>query len=891
MTFFVAVVFAVVLLVLLLKWLRLERVKQKENAARREIVLSEIHDKKSDIDKAVKELSDYRSYKRYFSNYQHSLWKSKYDYIYHQLVSASVISSYYDHLDVAYVEMIKLFLAGFENGEVIRNNYNSDFVSAELKMRYEFFSNIEGRSLDEQQREIILKDEDNVLVIAGAGSGKTTTIIGKIRYLVEVLGVMPSSVLVISFTRKSAETLRQRLGVDGVDVKTFHSFAMKVVTEVEGEKPSVFDSDNFKYLISDIFDERTKGGYNYLERVNGLFMGYIKPIKSQFDFETLSDLIQYLKDYNIKPYTIDDISEKLDKSQSRNVHKTYKRHVVKSMEEYQIANCLFANQVEYNYEAPYEFKTATKEYSQWRPDFTIYEGERKVYLEHFAIKRNGDVPGFFSEHGVTYEEAKQRYHNKMAWARQTSEQFGTALIETYSYEAAEGTLLDNLKQRLIKAGISLNPLPPDKLWRFIKKNADDELDALLTLICTFITLMKSNNLSFSDLRENVKNEFSGQVRARCEYYIDMIEPIYYDYQKKLQELGQIDFNDLINKATEYIKLGNYDDLFEYIVVDEFQDISRGRYALIKAIREKRQSCKVFAVGDDWQSIYRFAGSDMALFCNFEKYFGFTVRGKIETTYRFNNPLISVSSDFIMRNPFQEKKSLKGVGAKETNLIIKYTDAKNACESDVLERIFYELTCDIADIRNKSIIVLGRYTRDLNKIVRSAALSIDEKNQKIKYSAHISEISDERGVRTLELIASFLTVHKSKGLEADIVILLNCNSGKYGFPSEMSDDSVLNLLLSQQDQFENEEERRLFYVAMTRAKERVYLIANNENTSKFVMEIERGENSILLKKCPKCNTGSVILKKEGVTKNGKDYKFYGCSNYSYGCDYNFMEWGQ
>lgn len=129
------------------------------------------------------------------------------------------------------------------------------------------------------------------------------------------------------------------------------------------------------------------------------------------------------------------------------------------------------------------------------------------------------------------------------------------------------------------------------------------------------------------------------------------------------------------------------------------------------------------------------------------------------------------------------------------------------------------------------------------------------------------------------------MHKSKGLEADIVILLNCNAGRYGFPAGLSDDAVLNLLLSEADQYENGEERGLFYVAMTRARHAVYFIADAFRKSKFVLEIEMNRQSHTKSKCPRCKTADVVLRKEGIAKNGSPFRYYGCANYRYGCDYS------
>ena len=107
-----------------------------------------------------------------------------------------------------------------------------------------------------------------------------------------------------------------------------------------------------------------------------------------------------------------------------------------------------------------------------------------------------------------------------------------------------------------------------------------------------------------------------------------------------------------------IENGTVPKRLKYIIIDEFQDISFGRYKLIKALKEQNPGCKTFCVGDDWKSIYQFSGSDITLFKEFQQYFGFTHRSRIETTYRFNEPLIGLSSEFILKNPYQTTKKLK-----------------------------------------------------------------------------------------------------------------------------------------------------------------------------------------------------------------------------------------
>ena len=185
--------------------------------------------------------------------------------------------------------------------------------------------------------------------------------------------------------------------------------------------------------------------------------------------------------------------------------------------------------------------------------------------------------------------------------------------------------------------------------------------------------------------------------------------------------------------------------------------------------------------------------------------------------------------------------------------------------------------DTGNFRDKEVFILGRYSFDLKNRIKN-----EDNFFTINAVVNIVHYTKRDATGNIQKIsAKFMTVHKAKGLEADIVIILNCNSGKLGFPSEISDDPVLNLLLSEADQFENGEERRLFYVAMTRAKEMVYFVSDSSYKSKFIAELEVESVDNAIKKCPQCRTADL------VKKQGPNSTFYGCSNFMYGCTYK--EW--
>lgn len=826
------------------------------------------------IKKAQQTFAKYLDYKNgYFSNYLLTTWTKAYRDLF-----LSIKDTPFQEICLQDDEVtcITSFLNYFNNSDKLRNDYNLRFVQYELVTYSKFFDSVEGRKLDLQQRTAIVMNEDNNIVIAGAGSGKTTTIVGKTNYILGRYKVSPEKILLISFTNKSAQTLAQRINTEGVSAKTFHKFGMDIIAEVEGKQPSIFDEKQYRSLLAKHF-AHLMSNHGYLEMVTEYFINYLKPVKSQFEFENRGDYVQYIKDQNFRTYKLKQIPG--------NGRNTLKMEVVKSIEECKIANFLLFNSLNYEYELPYEHDTANKSFRQYKPDFTIIQNEKKTYIEHFGVAKNGDVPPFFAKDSETPEIAKKRYWEKIEWARELHKANSTTLVETYSYEMSEGTLFDNLTKHLEENGVTLTPKPTEEIWKIIADAAKEEVSSFVTLIGTFITLMKSNNYSISDVINRNKATGDNFFRKRNALFLDIVKPIVEHYESYLKDRGEIDFSDMINKAATYISNGKYKRKFSYIIVDEFQDISIGRYQLVKAIKEKHPGCKLFCVGDDWQSIYRFSGSDIALFKEFEKYFGFTVKSKIETTYRFHAPLIELSSDFIQKNPNQAKKQLKGVSnTTATHYKIHYSVTDRQDDSYALQEIFDILLSTGPNINSKEILILGRYGFDIDRIKNEQGVfNINKETGSIAYSA----VDGNGNIQMLE--AQFLTVHKAKGLEADIVIVINCNSGKFGFPSEMSDDPVLNLLLSEADQFENGEERRLFYVAMTRAKEQLYLVADSSFKSKFIAELEVDSGSFPNEKCPICKSADVVLKKTGIAKTGSTYRFYGCANYLYGCDYTTTEW--
>lgn len=762
-----------------------------------------------------------------------------------------------------YLLKYKKKLGALEDDRAI---HNDQFMELELQRRKLFFDDVEGRSLDEQQRRAVIADENNSLIIAGAGSGKTLTIVGKVKYLLEILHVPADSVLPISFTNKSAESMKDRINVRGITPMTFHKFGMTVLKDVEKRNPNIYDGSKDKQVFKQFLKSLSEDT-EYLSKLNTFFINYVKIPKSQFDFDSHGDYIQYMKDQN---YTTYKKLKTLFKGKE-----TYRNETVKSIEECVIANFLILNRIDYEYEAQYEFPFQQfGRKKTYKPDFTIMTPDGKVYLEHLGMDRNGNVPAFFAGPKESHFEASRRYQRMLEWKQKTHKQNNTQLLETYSYQFADGSLLSNLKQQLVNAGVEMQPMTEKEIWEVIQDSGKDEVDAFIDLSLTFLSLLKSNDHSVQDARQ--KNSDTNEdkfLRERADFFLDLFEPIFDLYQDSLRENGEIDFNDMITRATHYIEEGDYHFTYDYVIIDEFQDLSFGRYRILQAMRTQNPNVKFYCVGDDWQSIFRFAGSDIALFRDFDEHFGFTFKSKIETTYRFNEPLISTSSEFILKNPNQTSKSLRAPeGTPQTEHTVIESDSFDGDDTEAVVAAIKQFQ-EKGLNPDSEVYLIGRYNFDINRIQnRNRAFRINLSNGKLVYTF------TDGNYKGKDLTIQFTNAHKSKGLEADFVIVINCNSGKYGFPSGKADDPILNLLLSSADQFENGEERRLFYVAMTRTKRHVAFVTDRYRKSKFIKELQ-DENDERSTKCPKCGNGELIK------RSGKGYLFYGCSNFAYGCSFS------
>lgn len=777
---------------------------------------------------------------------------------------------------------------------------HSVYIPRFIAENREYFDILLPYPLDAQQRTAIVTDEDNTLVISSAGSGKTSTIIGKARYLLDKHKIDPKRLLILTYTRKAAQELVDRLGNDEVDCSTFHSLAVRILCTLENKKPSICEQS----LLLNVFRKLLQSDHKFLEAVLNYILHLQSLMKLEHEYDKAPDYFADRKKYGIQASYPDMRGDII---------------FTKSEEEKRICTFLTELGVNFLYEEPYPFPTYTADYRQYKPDFTIVVQEpivdpetgvqsvreRHIYLEHFAVDANGNVPKWFGDKDPIWgwDAQNRKYREGIVWKRAKHRDKNTVLLETRSADFHSGNILDVIKQQLASANVPVNPPTPEELYARLVKRSKKIESSVFKLLEQFIALLKSNCGSIQPFIDKAKAENDERTVAILS---DVVKPLLIAYTDELKRRGEVDYTDAIIEATNYCAAGAWLK-YDYILVDEFQDISVDRYHFLQFIRSQNPLTKLFCVGDDWQSIYRFAGSNMKLFYKFEDFFGFTEHCKIEKTYRFFNPLLELSSDFIQRNPEQMKKDVQSNGkpmppvALESALtsteivnidgkpvrflsedipavqewLLKYHtsfefhDCGDSQRRDTMLRIAESIVRNIP--ADETILLLGRYNYDARALgYDTDAHDFDRNRERIEI------VINGRKIR-------FMSVHGAKGLEADNVILINCNEGIYGFPSLVEDDPILGYVLSEEDQFEYAEERRLFYVALTRARRHLHILFNGDKPSPFVRELTDVLKSDE-KLCPVCQEGHVVVIKHGMASNGNPYTNYGCSNANAGCEY-------
>ena len=659
---------------------------------------------KNKIDKSLNELN---------------IWNNKYNAFFN---TTNIIENY-NKEELKFPNKLKLIF-GIKYLKYLKeyNSLHKKYLDIDISIKKhntkcfnKIYGKIENNYLDSNQIDSIINNSDNQLVVASAGSGKTTTIIGKVKYLIKTNKALPNEILILSFTSSSSKEMKERIEKEintEIDVYTFHKLGLEIIKKSSLNIPNIY-TENLSSFITNTLYELIKDS-NYISNLVNFYIS----IKN-------NDLIT-LKGENVR----------------------YKIEV-------SIANFLYVNNIKYIYNNSF-----------YLTDYNVYIN----YKNNIKSKNNIII--------------------------------NTKYLNTQS-----------LMNELLKYKVKINPVSNKELLKILKNNGF--YIEMSSIFETLINLIKNNN-------QTIKNIKKIKLNHNDKVLLSLLEPIYLRYNEYLKINNLIDFNDMINLSTNCIKENLFIHNYKYVIVDEYQDISHGRFNLLMSLRNQK-FYKLFCVGDDWQSIYRFSGSDISLITNYEKYVGSSYITRIENTYRFSSFIVDISSKFIMKNPNQIKKKV--------NSKLNYKNAIKIIEKNNYKECLNELEKELLKLENYSTIyILGRYKSDL-EILKNNKNFYQEYNYKDKC---LDIIYSKR----IDLNIKFLTIHSSKGLQSDYAIILNNKNSGMSFPSKITDLSLINLLLDNSDDYPYSEERRLFYVALTRCKKKVFLLSISNNKSVFIKEIEK-----------------------------------------------------
>ncbi|WP_066336458.1 UvrD-helicase domain-containing protein [Flavobacterium crassostreae] len=662
-------------------------------------------------------------------------------------------------------------------------------------------------NLNIKQHEAVVSEDKRILVLAGAGSGKTKTLLQKIIYLIEEKGVSPSSILAITFTKNATNEMIDRLiisadtskkyenmlldkrfskaekdrerylqqknykWIDGLTVRTFHSFCYSILRNY-----GVNEFDNkFRIIGDEKRDEEDELAKHVAPET--VFEVVHKLLISKCDnTEFLLQLKRYILDYNVDKIHL----AKNNPNNSNNDGKyftTLDGTRVRSKSEQFIADWFYRHSIKYEYEPLLKVKDF-----DFRPDF--YIPEANLYIEHVSDKSyplNGKEEQF--------EKGNLLY------------------FKTYDYITQDSALFNHTLDKVVKNRL------PSNYHKNVSLTFREEFNGYYESVKDFVKqimritdMIKVENISPKQILENAKNDQHERVR----HFYALAIPIVEEYIEYTTNKSYLDFNDLISRSASLFE--NHEDIankykskYQYILVDEFQDVNNLQVELIKHLLT--DETQLFCVGDDWQSIYGFRGSNVDYIVDFEKYFPNSKVVKLDQNYRSTQNIVGASNEVIKHNKFKVEKEIHSSKISEHKIVVySGNDEKDNiqfCTDKVRELLEDGFLQDD---------ILFLYRR--NKM----------------YSPYFFKFKNEN------IRVQGKTIHASKGLEAKAVFILGLTEGSGGFPDIWLEDRIFQVIKTANHDLLMEEERRLFYVAITRAKDKLFLITEKGNESSFLKEI-------------------------------------------------------
>nr|WP_271544895.1 ATP-dependent helicase [Pelobium sp.] len=662
-------------------------------------------------------------------------------------------------------------------------------------------------ALNDKQYEAVVSDDKRLLVLAGAGSGKTKTLLQKLIYLIEDKGVSPSSILAITFTKNATNEMIDRLiisadnsgeyekalfdkkiskiekdkeryiqqkrhkWIDGLTVKTFHSFCYSILRNY-----GVNEFDNkFRIIGDEKKDEEDEVSKHVAPET--VFEVIHKLLIEQCDNnEYLLHLKRYILDYIIDKVHLKKVDPKFLPKDGK-YFTSLDGTKVRSKSEQFIADWFYRHSIKYEYEPLLNVKDFS-----FHPDF--YIPDANLYIEHISDKSYS-----------TKDKEEQFQKGNLL------------LVKTFDSMTTDSALFNHSLDKIVKNRL------PSNYHKTVALNFKEEFNGYQEDVKDFVQqiiritdMIKVENINIDLALENAQKDQHERVR----HFYELAIPVVKKYIHYCTDKSYLDFNDLISRSTSLFQ--NHEDIankyrnkFEYILVDEFQDVNNLQVELIKLLLTDKT--QLFCVGDDWQSIYGFRGSNVSYIVEFENHFKNAKTIKLNLNYRSTQNIVGASNEVIKNNKFKVEKDVQASKKSEHKIVVYSGSNEEENVRFCLEKV-RELIED--GISNDEILFLYRRSK--------------------MFTPYFYKFRNE-GIRI-----QGKTIHASKGLESKVVFIIGLTEGNGGFPDIWLEDRIFQVIKKANHDLLMEEERRLFYVAITRAKDKLFLITEKGNESSFLKEI-------------------------------------------------------
>lgn len=726
--------------------------------------------------------------------------------------------------------------------ESFAEDHNTQFLINEKNRCFQEFWN-----LTSSQQEAVYSDEDAILVNAWAWTWKTKTIESKIKYLYKEKKIPLKDILVVTYSKRSQEDMMNRIcktlesewipfNKDELreTISTFHAFWKRILDEYE-EKYHKNDNIIWEWCATKrVLEDNEKN------KIINRSLSIIKddPIIS-------SKIIQYFLYYDKQILTDYDQEKEWKKIKYKwNEYPSFLRSwwvnvVVKSYWELLIANYLVEHWIKVEYEWK-DFHYTDKKGNQkdYKPDFFLPDVNdwKWIFIEYFWVDENEKTAPWINEEWYIEHMHSKIDEHKKEWNILIDMRYADIKLWREYF-------LNKFEQELNKYWIATtNKVNIDHT--FIK----EEISNLWRVLSSFLALYSECRLSDDIIYQRINNLHVWEKERAIRFY-EIFKAYYETYKTLLNENNSMDFCDMILWAINYLRFWYVKREYKYILVDEFQDISKARADLLIELIKDHNKTKLFCVWDDWQSIYKFTWSELWIFLDFDHYFWYTKHITLFDTFRFNQGISDISWAFIQKNPTQIKKFLYSKDQEKDDKVLifekkRWDDIQTY--KDILKDILNDCIAHFSEEEKQ------KYKQEYNEIscLYLTRYSLRKyKNDIFDMFNKLTEKPEESGCFKIynlpyswykfKFKLSAITAHSSKWLEADYVIVDHVNwRNSYTFPSNIDDDPVLDLcMVNDKFAYPFAEERRLFYVSITRSKNKSYIIYDKWNASSFIKDIQ------------------------------------------------------